>query len=297
MTAPDRRAVEPGPDPAPPDGYPDGYELLDVGGVHIAHRVIGAGETLVLVHSGTGSGEFDWRHQVPALADSYRVVLLDQRGHARSSDGPITVETLTADLDAVCRHVDAYPAHFLAASHGSFPVLRLALQRPDDVRSVAVVGSVWDDDHLPEEHDAGLVTRWPGALRRLHERHGPQHWADLLQRLIDDRRANVRFTEAEFRALRCPVLVAQGDRDEFLDVAMSARAAAWAGGELLVLPGAGHAAHIEFPELFNMAYLGFLDRAARAAGRAAAADCAPDPSAARPPDRTSTVTPSRRMSR
>lgn len=251
---------------------PDGYHLLDVGGVHIAHRVVGKGDTLVLVHSGTGSGEFDWRYQLPTLAESHRVLLLDMRGHARSSDGPITIDTLTADLDAVCQHVNAYPAQFLAASHGSFPVLRLALQRPDDVRSVAVIGSVWDDDHIPVEHDAGLVSGWPGALRRLHVGHGPHHWADLLQRLIADRRSNVRFTEADFRALSCPVLVAQGDRDEFLDVAMSARAAAWTGGELLVLPGAGHAAHIEAPDLFNLAYRGFLRRVVEAEERPTSTD-------------------------
>lgn len=268
MTAAEHRPSTDGPEHADPDGY----QLLDVGGVHIAHRVVGEGETLVLVHSGTGSGEFDWRYQVPALAESYRVVLLDMRGHARSSDGPITVDTLTADLDAVCQHVNAYPAHFLAASHGSFPVLRLTRQRPDDVRSVAVIGSVWDDDHLPVEQDAGLVSGWPGALRRLHVRHGPHHWADLLQRLIADRRSNVRFTEADFRALSCPVLVAQGDRDEFLDVAMSAQAAAWAGGELLVLPGAGHAAHIEAPDLFNLAYRGFLRRVVEAEERPTSTD-------------------------
>lgn len=266
----------------------DGYQLLDVGGVQIAHTVIGEGDALVLVHSGTGSGEFDWRYQVSVLAEKYRVLLLDLRGHARSSDGPITLETLTADLDAVCRHVNAYPAHFLAASHGSFPVLRLALDRPSDVRSVAIVGSVWQDEHLPAEDDAGLLSRWPSALRRLHDRHGPHHWADLLQRLIADRRLNVRFTEADFQALSCPVLVAQGDRDEFLEVAMSARAAAWAGGELLVLPGAGHAAHIEAPALFNLAYLGFLKRVVDAENRPSPADQAWRSSTGLSSSRTST---------
>ncbi|MDI6912494.1 alpha/beta hydrolase [Nocardioides sp.] len=236
------------------------YARLDVGDAQIAYRVVGRGDSVVLVHSGTGSGEFDWRYQIQVLAQHYRVVLLDLRGHARSSDGHISLETLTADIDAVCRHVDAYPSHFLAASHGTLPVLRLAMEAPGRARSVAIVGSVWRHDHLTADDDEDLFTRWPQALRRLHDQHGPGHWADLLRRLIEDRRTNVGFTEDDFRRLQCPLLVAQGHRDEFVEVAMSTQAATWGRGELLVLPAAGHAPHIEAPELFNLAYVEFLRR-------------------------------------
>lgn len=243
----------------------------------IAYRQYGDGEPVMLVHSGTGSGPFDWRHQIPALAHTHRVIVPDMRGHADSSDAPLSLAALTADLKALGEQLDAFPAHLLGSSHGSFPAIALALAHPELVRSVAIIGSVWSDDHLPPDLDDDIVAQWPQALRRLHPRHGERHWEELLRRLIDDRRHNVEFHEDDFAQMQMPLLVAQGDRDPFLHPEMSVTAACAAPeGELLIIPGAGHAAHIEAPEVFNHSYLRFLTAVNPAAGD-------PDRRRARPP--------------
>lgn len=233
--------------------------FLERGDATLAYRVYGDGDPVLLVHSGTGSGPFDWRHQIPVLARSHRVIVPDMRGHADSSDAPLSLATLTADLKALGERLGAFPAHLVGSSHGSFPVIALALARPELVRSVAIIGSVWSDDHLPPDLDDDIVAQWPRALRRLHDRHGERHWEQLLRRLIDDRRQNVEFGEADFTQMRMPLLVAQGDGDPYLHPEMSV-AAAYASprGQLLVIPGAGHAAHIEAPKVFNHSYLRFL---------------------------------------
>jgi len=240
------------------------HDRLVVDGVELAYRVVGSGDPLVLVHSGTGTGDFDWRYQVPALAERYRLVIPDLRGHGESSNGPLTVQAMASDLDRLCRHVDAYPAHFLAASHGSFSVLRVAMEVPGAARSVAVVGCVWHHEHLTASFDEQLFETWPRALRQLHGRYGPNHWADLLGQLIVDRRQNVHFEEQDFARLPCPLLVAQGEKDGYIEPGTSARAARAAqDGHLFVVPCAGHAAHVEAPDVFNAGYLRFLDHAER----------------------------------
>lgn len=249
--------------------------FLELADATIAYRVFGAGDPIILVHSGTGSGLFDWRHQIPVLSAEHRVIVPDLRGHADSSAAPLSLATLTADLEALGERLGAFPAHLVGASHGSFPVISLALERPEWVRSVAIVGSVWCDDHLPPDVDDEIVARWPGALRRLHAQHGEDHWEDLLRELIRDRRRNVRLSEADFARVQAPLLVVQGDRDPFLEVHLSAAAAfAAPRGELLVLPGTGHAPHIESSRLFNEAYLRFL---AKATSRDPSSAAAPTP--------------------
>lgn len=240
------------------------HERLVVDGVEIAYRVVGSGDPLVLVHSGTGTGDFDWRYQVPALAERYRLIIPDLRGHGESSTGPLTVHTMASDLDRLCQHVDAYPAHFLAASHGSFPVLRVAMEVPGAARSVAVVGCAWHHEYLTESFDEQLFETWPRALRELHGRHGPNHWADLLGQLIRDRRQNIHLEEQDFARLSCPLLVVQGENDQYMEPALSARAARAArDGHLFVVPCAGHAAHVEAPDVFNAGYDRFLGHAER----------------------------------
>ena len=54
-----------------------------VNGVDLYYEVHGAGEPLVLVH-GSWSDAATWRQVVPAMADSFRVLVYDRRGHSRS---------------------------------------------------------------------------------------------------------------------------------------------------------------------------------------------------------------------
>ncbi len=55
-----------------------------INGVKLNYEVHGdSGEPLVLVHGYTGDIT-DWRHQLPAFAQSHRVLIVDNRGHGQS---------------------------------------------------------------------------------------------------------------------------------------------------------------------------------------------------------------------
>ena len=54
----------------------------------LSYQEHGAGEPLVLVHGFAGTGEASWAGVLPALAEGYRVLAPDARGHGRSARGP-----------------------------------------------------------------------------------------------------------------------------------------------------------------------------------------------------------------
>ena len=54
----------------------DGF--ADSGGVKIHYVTKGAGPLVVLIHGIPGFW-YDWRHQIPALAQHFQVVAIDQR--------------------------------------------------------------------------------------------------------------------------------------------------------------------------------------------------------------------------
>jgi pimeloyl-ACP methyl ester carboxylesterase len=76
---------------------------------------------------------------VPGLAERFRVLAYDRRGHSRSERpaAPGSVDEDGDDLAALLEALDLAPAHVAANSWGGNIALRLATRRPDLFRSLA----------------------------------------------------------------------------------------------------------------------------------------------------------------
>lgn len=111
----------------------------EVNATPLSYEVTGWGEPLVLVHGSWGEGE-TWGFVVPGFAESFRVVTYDRRGHGRSSGPPDagTVHDDVADLAALIEKLGIAPATLVSNSFGSCIALRLAAQRPELVRRIAI---------------------------------------------------------------------------------------------------------------------------------------------------------------
>jgi pimeloyl-ACP methyl ester carboxylesterase len=88
------------------------------------YREQGAGDPLVLVHGFTATGE-GWATAVAtALADRYRVLVPDLRGHGRSTGAPDAGHGRdAADLVALLDHLGLERAHFVGHSGGALALL------------------------------------------------------------------------------------------------------------------------------------------------------------------------------
>jgi pimeloyl-ACP methyl ester carboxylesterase len=111
---------------------------VDVNGVRLYYELHGSGEPLVLVHGSWGDAR-SWRFVVPGLAESFRVVVYDRRGHSRSErpDTPGSVDEDGDDLAALLEALDLAPAHVVTNSYGGNIALRLATRRPKVFRSLS----------------------------------------------------------------------------------------------------------------------------------------------------------------
>jgi pimeloyl-ACP methyl ester carboxylesterase len=109
-----------------------------VGGVRLFYESAGRGSrTLVLVH-GSWSSHRNWHAVVPALAESFRVVAYDRRGHSLS-ERPSTQGSVLEDVDdlaGLIEQLDLAPAFVAGSSFGATIALRFAGARPDLVRAV-----------------------------------------------------------------------------------------------------------------------------------------------------------------
>jgi esterase len=94
---------------------------------------------VVLLHGITSSGG-TWNWLVPLLADRYRVLRLDFRGHGRSAraNGQYDYPGYVSDAVAVCEQAAGQPAVVVGHSLGGGAAAALAQQRPDLVRAVVL---------------------------------------------------------------------------------------------------------------------------------------------------------------
>jgi 3-oxoadipate enol-lactonase len=110
--------------------------------VPVSYTVDGAADAPVVVLSNSlGATRAMWDPQVPALAERYRVVTYDTRGHGESPApaGPYTRDDLVDDLVALLDEVGAPRAHVAGLSLGGMTALRLAAREPQRVHRLAVL--------------------------------------------------------------------------------------------------------------------------------------------------------------
>jgi len=238
---------------------------------------------VVLSHS-LGADLSMWDPQVPALAERFRVVRYDTRGHGRSPEpvGDSTMDDLADDVVALLDRLGVGAAHVVGLSIGGMTGLRLAVREPSRVASLAVLCSsaatgneqAWRDRaHTARTEGTGalaeaVVSRWltPGYAAGHPE-------------LVHQLRATVAGTSDEGYASCCaaiaamdqradlprisaPTLVVSGAEDPALPPEQQqVIAGGIPGARLLTVSPAAHVANIEQAEQVTAALLEHLDTA------------------------------------
>ena len=145
---------------------------IRTGAVELAYDVQGAvGDPVVLIH-GSLVDHHVWDAVARPLSASLQVLVYDRRGYGESS-GPRRTRAVrddAEDLGKLLERTELFPAHLVAHSYAGAVALRLAAERPEMVRSLALheppmVGLLARDPSTASE-----VPRWEEWLgQRRHE--------------------------------------------------------------------------------------------------------------------------------
>lgn len=243
-------------------------------GVDISYLDEGEGEPIVLVHGFASNKEVNW--VVPGWVTTLtragrRVIALDDRGHGQSSklyDPALYSTTLMAgDVRALLDHLGIARADVLGYSMGARITAFLAVDHPDTVRS-AILGGL--GVHLVE--GVGLPTSIAAALEAPSLLEVPDQQGRMFRTFAEQTKSDLRalaacirgsrqtLTRVQVAAIRAPVLVAVGSKD---DVAGSAHelAALIPGAQALDIPGRDHMLAVG-DKVFKQGVLDFLNQRA-----------------------------------
>ncbi len=262
------------------------------GGAKIYFETQGAGPAVVFIHAGVSDGRM-WDPQFEAFAGKFRVVRYDHRGFGKSSM-PAEPYEFRQDLLSVIRHLGIARAALVGCSLGGATGIDFALQNPEMVTALVLVGSGVSGLNDPKELSVGAIKYWTelielarkGDVERAREMDA-KYWIDgpsrepaqidpaYRERARQLHRENFsveRFQQLQHQekplsppAIRrlgeivARTLVVIGDHDSEDLVKLADRLTREiSGARLVTIANAAHLPSLEHPEEFNRILSDFL---------------------------------------
>lgn len=251
--------------------------------VKIKYKDIGHGKPVVLLHGFCGSAAY-WEELVPLLAENYRCIVPDLRGHGESpapQAEKYTMEQLADDLAILLEELQLEQAYVFGHSLGGYVTLSLAERYAERLAGFGLIHSTaYPDDEkgkvsragaMNTIRDKGLNAFLEGLVPRLFS---PQHTvskADKVNRAkeigqgTNPNAAISTIAGMRDRPDRChvleqtliPVLLVAGTEDQII----SQEKVFSVSGEHIeqqVIEGAGHMSMLENPHELAAVLHGFL---------------------------------------
>jgi 3-oxoadipate enol-lactonase len=225
--------------------------------------------------------------QIAVLKERYRCVAYDHRGQGRSADSTghtIDMDTLAVDAAALIESLGLGRVHFCGLSMGGFIGMRLAIDRPELIRSLVLLETSADPEPFLSKLKycvLNLVARALGFRAVANSVMGvlfgktalrdPSRAAERLawrQHLLSNRRSIWRAVNGvivregiydKLARIAAPTLVVVGEEDVATVPAEAERIArAIRRSKLVSIPHAGHSASIEAPDAVTVAIADFV---------------------------------------
>jgi pimeloyl-ACP methyl ester carboxylesterase len=251
---------------------------VKVNGINLYYEVHGRGFPVVFQHGFTGTTN-SWRPQIPALAQGYRFIIYDARGHGQS-DSPPSVDQYSADivvedLRQFLRSLKIDRAVVGGLSMGGYQSLRFYLRHPEMVAALILMDTgpgyrnpahrdEWN--HQQEERaklleTQGMTAYVPMAPSYVNKevllKQNPIGLANMGRKVVAQHDSAVIESLGN---IKVPALVLVGEKDTPFLAAAEYMGKVIPGAQRKFIPNAGHSANIDNPAEFNRAILDFLGK-------------------------------------
>lgn len=258
--------------------------FADVNGQRLHYEDTGGSGPVVVFSHGLLMDHTMFAPQVEALRDQYRCITWDERGHGQTAvdePEPFSYYDSADDLAALLTHLGVESAVLVGMSQGGFLSLRCALTHPDRVRGLVMLDSQAGtelEEKIPVYQQListfmtqGLTPEIGATIAQIilgNDYSGAEYWKEKWAAMSPANIGNNFQTLAarddlteRLPEVSQPTLVVHGDADIAIPLERAqVMADRIPDAELVVVPGAGHAANLSHPEPVNRALADFLER-------------------------------------
>ena len=259
----------------------------NINGVKLHYEVSGKGPAVVLCHGYSASHQV-WMHQLPVLACNHQVITIDQRGHgsseAPSSPAAYSIPIFADDISHLLKHLGIGECSFVGHSMGGFVALQLALDHPQLINSLVLVGTysgpIYISGYADLRKQLENIAQRDGmeAAFEYNARHNPMaikrfekfpELREIVKRrmletsldgyIYSGRAMSQRPILTErLGEISAPALVVVGEEDTAFRQPSEILAGSIPNARLSVVATATHTPQEETPEAFNELITGFL---------------------------------------
>lgn len=218
----------------------------------------------MLLHGGGGSSGY-WGHLVRDLMRDHHVVVLDSRGHGRSTNegDSISYEQMGADAIAVLDQIGIKRTSVVGWSDGANTGFYLALRYPERITQlVAFAGNATPAGYQPNTNPSTMAV-YVARTKREYERLSPHpdRYAATMKALSVMWRTQPTLTVKDFARIKTPTAIFHAEYDEIIRRSHSEEIARWIpGAQFVLLPDVSHFAPLQDPGGFSAALHRFLDQ-------------------------------------
>jgi pimeloyl-ACP methyl ester carboxylesterase len=246
--------------PTLPAAEQSGY--APVNGVRIWYATFGQGSPVILLHGGLANSDY-WGNQVRALEPSYRVIVMDSRGHGRSTrdERPYGYDLMASDVIGVMDFLKIGQAAVVGWSDGAILGLDIAIHHPERLTRLFAFAANSDPSGVLDVSNSPVFNAF---IARAEKEYGllsptPAQFHSFVGQISNMWATQPHFTDDQLKGIRVPTWIVDADHDEAIkrgNTEYMARTIPGAG--LLIQPKVSHFSFLQDPDQFNSDVLHFL---------------------------------------
>ncbi|HGF0862657.1 lipolytic enzyme [Legionella moravica] len=249
--------------PSLPKAEHSGYASIN--GVQIWYATYGHGQPVILLHGGLGNSSY-WGNQVPILAQHYRVIVMDSRGHGRSTrnEQSFSYDLMTSDVLGLLDFLKIKKVAIIGWSDGAIIGLLIAIHHPSRLTKLFAYAANSNPsgikaDIFKSSVFKNYVARTKNEYKALSST--PKDYKILFVQLSKMSASQPHFTKAQLKAITIPVWIVDGDHDEVVKRENTEfMAAQIPDSGFLLQPLVSHFSFLQDPKQFNNDVLNFLEK-------------------------------------
>jgi pimeloyl-ACP methyl ester carboxylesterase len=238
--------------------------FASINGTRIWYAIFGHGKPVILLHGGLANSNY-WGNQVPVLAKHYMVIVMDSRGHGRSTnDGkPFSYDLMASDVIGLMDFLKIKQAAIVGWSDGADIGLDIAIHYPERISKLFSFAA---NSSVEGEADISKSTVFNAYIARTKKEYEqlsstPEQYNRFYDQINKMWATQPTFTKEELSSIKVPVWVVDADHDEAIkreDTEFMAASIPNSG--LLIQPWVSHFSFLQDPEQFNNDVLHFLEK-------------------------------------
>ena len=249
------------PTPSLPKPAQSGY--APVNGIRIWYATFGRGEPVLLLHGGLANSNY-WGNQVPPLARTYRVIVMDSRGHGRSTrdERPFGYDLMAADVLGLMDFLQLTKATIVGWSDGAILGLDIAIHHPERLTKLFAFAANSDPSGVADIAHSPVFNAYIARAEKEYQALSPtpDGYKSFLDQISKMWETQPNLSVDELHSIAVPVWIVDADHDEAIkreNTEFMASAIPNAG--LLLQPQVSHFSFLQDPRQFTSDVLHFLE--------------------------------------